>query len=75
MPNNARPSVPATWLTSSRVSAWLRCVRYSEITGTILHSMENIVGVRGGGLKIALQTLTYGRVGIAASGIALIWTG
>ena len=26
--------MPATWLTSSRVSAWLACVRYSEITGT-----------------------------------------
>ncbi len=32
---------------------------------------ENIVGVRGGGLKIALQTLTYGRVGIAASGVGM----
>ncbi len=32
---------------------------------------ENVVGARGGGLKIALQTLTYGRVGIAASGVGM----
>ncbi len=33
--------------------------------------IENVVGKPGGGLKIALQTLTYGRVGIAASGVGM----
>lgn len=32
---------------------------------------HNVVGVPGGGLKIALQTLTYGRIGIAASGVGM----
>jgi len=32
---------------------------------------ENVVGATGGGLKIALQTLTYGRIGIAASGVGM----
>lgn len=32
---------------------------------------ENVVGHVGGGLKIALQTLTYGRIGIAASGVGM----
>lgn len=32
---------------------------------------ENVVGNPGQGLKIALQTLTYGRVGIAASGTGM----
>lgn len=32
---------------------------------------ENVVGQPGDGLKIALQTLTYGRVGIAASGVGM----
>lgn len=32
---------------------------------------ENVVGRPGQGLKIALQTLTYGRVGIAASGAGM----
>lgn len=31
----------------------------------------NVVGEPGGGLKIALQTLTYGRIGIAASGVGM----
>lgn len=31
----------------------------------------NVVGQPGQGLKIALQTLTYGRVGIAASGVGM----
>lgn len=31
----------------------------------------NVVGTPGGGLKIALQTLTYGRIGIAASGVGM----
>ncbi len=30
-----------------------------------------IVGERGAGLRIALQTLTYGRIGIAASGVGM----
>jgi len=33
--------------------------------------LENVVGRPGQGLKIALQTLTYGRVGIAASGAGM----
>lgn len=33
--------------------------------------IENVVGKPGGGLKIALQTLTYGRIGIAASGVGM----
>jgi butyryl-CoA dehydrogenase len=33
--------------------------------------LENVVGQPGQGLKIALQTLTYGRVGIAASGAGM----
>ncbi|MEJ8825299.1 acyl-CoA dehydrogenase family protein [Variovorax humicola] len=32
---------------------------------------QNVVGTVGGGLKIALQTLTYGRIGIAASGVGM----
>jgi len=32
---------------------------------------QNIVGAPGQGLKIALQTLTYGRIGIAASGVGM----
>ncbi len=32
---------------------------------------EAVLGVEGGGLKIALQTLTYGRIGIAAAGVGL----
>ena len=34
-------------------------------------SMRNIVGKAGNGLKIALQTLTFGRIGIAASGVGM----
>lgn len=33
--------------------------------------LRNIIGQRGDGLRIALQTLTYGRIGIAASGVGL----
>lgn len=33
--------------------------------------LENVVGEPGQGLKIALQTLTYGRIGIAASGVGM----
>ncbi len=32
---------------------------------------DNVVGQPGVGLKIALQTLTYGRIGIAASGVGM----
>jgi len=32
---------------------------------------HNVVGEPGQGLKIALQTLTYGRIGIAASGVGM----
>ncbi|HTK61465.1 MAG TPA: acyl-CoA dehydrogenase family protein [Pseudonocardia sp.] len=32
---------------------------------------EALLGVEGGGLKIALQTLTYGRIGIAAAGVGM----
>jgi len=32
---------------------------------------ENVVGEEGKGLRIALATLTYGRVGIAASGVGM----
>ena len=32
---------------------------------------SSIVGPRGSGLRIALQTLTYGRIGIAASGVGM----
>ncbi len=32
---------------------------------------ENVIGAPGSGLKIALQTLTYGRIGIAASGVGM----
>ncbi|MBU9480761.1 acyl-CoA dehydrogenase family protein [Burkholderia multivorans] len=32
---------------------------------------SNLVGGAGSGLKIALQTLTYGRIGIAASGVGM----
>jgi alkylation response protein AidB-like acyl-CoA dehydrogenase len=37
----------------------------------VLVPTENVVGAVGGGLKIALQTLTYGRIGIAASGVGM----
>lgn len=33
--------------------------------------LSNVVGEPGGGLRIALQTLTYGRIGIAASGVGM----
>ncbi|MDH4846238.1 MULTISPECIES: acyl-CoA dehydrogenase family protein [Pseudomonas] len=33
--------------------------------------LSNVVGDRGDGLKIALQVLTYGRIGIAASGVGM----
>ncbi|SAL64410.1 acyl-CoA dehydrogenase family protein [Caballeronia humi] len=33
--------------------------------------VRNVVGEAGSGLKIALQTLTYGRIGIAASGVGM----
>jgi len=32
---------------------------------------KDVIGATGGGLKIALQTLTYGRIGIAASGVGM----
>lgn len=32
---------------------------------------HNVIGQPGDGLKIALQTLTYGRIGIAASGVGM----
>jgi butyryl-CoA dehydrogenase len=32
---------------------------------------ENLLGERGKGLRVALQTLTYGRIGIAAAGTGL----
>lgn len=32
---------------------------------------DQVVGERGQGLRIALQTLTYGRIGIAASGVGM----
>ncbi len=32
---------------------------------------ENVVGEEGEGLRIALSTLTYGRIGIAASGVGM----
>lgn len=32
---------------------------------------QNLLGVSGGGLKVALQTLTYGRIGIAAAGVGM----
>jgi butyryl-CoA dehydrogenase len=32
---------------------------------------EALLGPEGGGLKIALQTLTYGRIGIAAAGVGM----
>ncbi|MEU4377219.1 acyl-CoA dehydrogenase family protein [Pseudonocardia alni] len=34
-------------------------------------SPEYLLGSEGGGLKIALQTLTYGRIGIAAAGVGM----
>jgi alkylation response protein AidB-like acyl-CoA dehydrogenase len=33
--------------------------------------VTHVVGEPGGGLKIALQTLTYGRIGIAATGVGM----
>lgn len=32
---------------------------------------DALLGLEGGGLKIALQTLTYGRIGIAAAGVGM----
>lgn len=32
---------------------------------------DHIIGRAGGGLRVALETLTYGRVGIAASGVGM----
>lgn len=36
--------------------------------------LDRVVGQRGQGLRIALQTLTYGRIGIAASGVGMAQT-
>jgi alkylation response protein AidB-like acyl-CoA dehydrogenase len=36
--------------------------------------LNQVVGERGQGLRIALQTLTYGRIGIAASGVGMAQT-
>lgn len=36
--------------------------------------LDRVVGQRGQGLKIALQTLTYGRIGIAATGVGMAQT-
>lgn len=33
--------------------------------------LGNVIGQRGDGLKIALQVLTYGRIGIAATGVGM----
>ena len=33
--------------------------------------VRRVVGQAGGGLRVALQTLTYGRIGIAASGVGM----
>lgn len=32
---------------------------------------ESLLGIEGGGLKIALQALTYGRIGIGAAGVGM----
>lgn len=32
---------------------------------------RNLLGLPGGGLRVALQTLTYGRIGIAAAGVGM----
>lgn len=32
---------------------------------------SNLLGISGGGLRVALQTLTYGRIGIAAAGVGM----
>jgi butyryl-CoA dehydrogenase len=37
----------------------------------VVVALENVVGQPGQGLKIALQTLTYGRIGIAGSGAGM----
>lgn len=49
---------------------------HGQLTADILFKdvrvpLENVVGQRGEGLKIALQVLTYGRVGIAATGVGM----
>ena len=52
---------------------------HGQLTADILFNkvrvpLENVVGKRGDGLKIALQVLTYGRIGIAASGVGMAQT-
>lgn len=49
---------------------------HGQLTADILFDrvkmpLGNVVGRRGDGLKIALQVLTYGRIGIAASGVGM----
>ncbi|HHK4245094.1 TPA: acyl-CoA dehydrogenase family protein [Pseudomonas aeruginosa] len=49
---------------------------HGQLTADILFEkvrvpLDNVVGKRGDGLKIALQVLTYGRIGIAASGVGM----
>lgn len=49
---------------------------HGQLTADILFDrvrvpLGNVVGQRGEGLKIALQVLTYGRIGIAASGVGM----
>lgn len=49
---------------------------HGQLTADILFDkvrvpLGNVVGKRGDGLKIALQVLTYGRIGIAASGVGM----
>lgn len=49
---------------------------HGQLTGDIYFdnvsvSQHNLVGAAGSGLKIALQTLTFGRIGIAASGVGM----
>lgn len=49
---------------------------HGQLTSDILFDkvkmpLANVVGKRGDGLKIALQVLTYGRIGIAATGVGM----
>jgi alkylation response protein AidB-like acyl-CoA dehydrogenase len=49
---------------------------HGQLTADILFDrvrvpLGNVIGNRGEGLKIALQVLTYGRIGIAATGVGM----
>lgn len=57
----------------------LKMGNHGQLTADIVFDnvvvpVDQVVGQAGSGLRIALQTLTYGRIGIAASGVGMAQT-